>query len=320
MQKTSNHIKLGLFVATGTFLLVFALYLIGSKRNLFSKTFTIHALFKNVNGLMKGNNVRFAGINVGTIEEVTIINDSTVCVEMIVETDSRKFIRKDSHADIGSDGLMGNKLVNISSDNSVGAPVDGGDTIYSLKPIATDDMMRTLNTTNENVLDITNDLKRITKRINESNNIWKLLSDTTIAVNLQKAITRVESASHNAESMTADAKDLISDIKDGKGMMGKIMQDKAMEEDLKKTMDNLQVATDSARFAMYHMAQFMKDLNITPGPLGVLARDTVMATDMKSMIHNLNTSSATLEENLQALRSNFLFRKYFKKQAKAAKK
>ena len=93
-----------------------------------------------------------------------------------------------------------------------------------------------------------------------------------------------------------------------------------MEEDLKKTMDNLQVATDSARFAMYHMAQFMKDLNITPGPLGVLARDTVMATDMKSMIHNLNTSSATLEENLQALRSNFLFRKYFKKQAKAAKK
>lgn len=82
--RKNRNIRLGLFIATGTVLLVAALYLIGNKQNLFGSTFKISAQFKNVNGLMSGNNVRFGGIDIGTVKSVEIISDSSVNVVMII--------------------------------------------------------------------------------------------------------------------------------------------------------------------------------------------------------------------------------------------
>src|SRR5215218_2984302 len=109
MKRKTDYFKLGLFVTTGTVLLVIALYLLGSKRNLFSSNFSLYATFRSVDGLTKGNVVRLSGINIGTVDEVEILNDTTVIVKMVIETASQKFIRQNSVADIGSDGLMGNK-------------------------------------------------------------------------------------------------------------------------------------------------------------------------------------------------------------------
>ena len=114
-KETSKNIRLGIFVLAGTAFLIVALYFIGNKQNLFGSTFKISAQFNNVNGLMIGNNVRFSGIDVGTVESVEIINDSMVNVVMIIEKDVQKFIRKNAVASVGTDGLMGNKLVNINS-------------------------------------------------------------------------------------------------------------------------------------------------------------------------------------------------------------
>ena len=72
-MEISKNIKVGVFVLIGTGLLIIALYLIGTKQNLFGSTFELQAKFKNINGLMPGNNVRFTGIDVGTIKSITII-------------------------------------------------------------------------------------------------------------------------------------------------------------------------------------------------------------------------------------------------------
>jgi phospholipid/cholesterol/gamma-HCH transport system substrate-binding protein len=145
-----RNIKLGLFVVIGTIAFIAALYLIG-EQSLFGSTFKISAEFRNVNGLMAGNNVRFAGIDVGTVESVEIINDSSVKVLMRIEDKSRDFIHKNALASIGTDGLMGNKLININSVKDHSSPVDDGDVLKTLAPIETDEMLRTLNTTNENM-------------------------------------------------------------------------------------------------------------------------------------------------------------------------
>ncbi len=316
MKKNNQNFKLGGFVLAGTALLVVALYLIGAKQNLFSKTFTVNALFHNVNGLMAGNNVRFAGINVGTVKKVNIVNDTTVIVEMIVETDAKKFIRINSVADIGSDGLMGNKLINISTPSTTGENVNDGDTIPSLVAVATDDMMRTLSQTNNNVLDITSDLKVTTKRINESNSLWSLLADSAIADQVHTTLTNLQRTTEHANNFSGDLESMMNDIQAGKGVAGQLFYDDSTALELKKTIINLQQATDTAKLALHHMHEFMKDLNITPGPLGVLARDTAMANDLKGTIHTLKTSSASLDENMKALQKNFLFRRYFKNKKK----
>jgi len=317
MEKTKNYIKLGLFVIVGTILLVLALYLIGSKRNLFSETLKVNTLFKNIGGLLPGNNVRFAGINIGTVQKVKIVNDTTVIVTMIIEIDSKKFIRKNSLTDIGSDGLMGNKLINISASNSDSPVIEENDTLISLKSVGTDEMMHTLSNTNMNVYDISTDLKTIMKRINNNSVLWHLLSDTSLARNVRNSLANVESTSNNANLLSANLEKMVNDIHNGKGAAGKLIGDKEFADNLATSMANLKDASDTAKLALHHMHEFMRDLNITPGPLGVLARDTAMANDLKSIMQNMDRSTRVLEEDLKAMQSNFLLRKYFKNKEKA---
>lgn len=316
MKQTGNHIKLGAFVLAGTILLILTLYIIGSKKNLFNKTISIYVTFNNVNGLMEGNNIRFAGIAIGTVKNVEILNDTTVIVQMIIREDAMRYIRKNSIADIGSDGLMGNKLINISTPDAGSAFIDQGDTILSAQVVATDEMMRTLNTTSENVLAISDDLRKITRRINESTPLWDLISDTAAAENVRRSLKNIEKASSVAGKLTIDAEQILADIQNGQGLAGKILTDEQTAKDFETLVFNLKAASDTAKDALHHMHDFMEDLNITPGPLGVLARDTIMAKNMINSFVNLETSTDLLNENLKAMQSNFLFRKYFKKKQK----
>src|SRR5438093_483619 len=132
-KEANNHLKLGIFVAIGTTLLIIVLYLIGGKRNVFSSNINVSAVFYNVNGLMAGNNVRYAGINVGTVDKVVIENDSSVKVYMLIEKKVKDHIKKNSIVSVGTEGLMGNKLVDISTVAEPAPPVEDGDVLHSLR-------------------------------------------------------------------------------------------------------------------------------------------------------------------------------------------
>ena len=95
MKTTSGQkIKIGVFVIAGLAVLVLAIFFIGNKKSLFSTTFNVHGRFKNVNGLQVGNNARFAGINVGVVEDIQIVNDTTVNVVLTLNESVKKFIKK----------------------------------------------------------------------------------------------------------------------------------------------------------------------------------------------------------------------------------
>ena len=136
MAKEGNsNLRLGGLILLGTTLLISALYLIGSKQNLFGSTVKISAEFYNVGGLMKGNNVRFGGIDVGTVESVKIITDSSVNVVMVINKDVQQFIKKNAIASVGTDGLMGNRLVNINAGKGTASIIKEGDVLQALKPV-----------------------------------------------------------------------------------------------------------------------------------------------------------------------------------------
>lgn len=316
MKQAANNLKLGIFVTLATVILIVTMYVIGSNKNLFSNTIPLYVTFNNVNGLIEGNNVRFAGIAIGTVKDVAIINDSTVVVKMVIREDAVKYIRKRSKADIGSDGLMGNKLINIATPDATSPFVSEGDTILSAQVVATDEMMRTLNTTNENVLVISSDLRKITRKIYESQPIWDLLADSMAAENIRRTLRNLETASSKAGQLTADAELILGEIRSGEGLAGKLFSNEQTADDFATMLSNLKASSDTAKLALHHMHEFMEDLNITPGPLGVLARDTLMAQTMLNSFSNLESSTELLNENLKAMQSSFLFRKYFKKKKK----
>jgi phospholipid/cholesterol/gamma-HCH transport system substrate-binding protein len=212
MKKESIHkIKLGVFVFIGIVLLVSSIYFIGETKKLFSSTIRISAMFQNVGGLQVGNNVRFAGINVGAIDAIEIITDTSVKVDMIIDSDTRKFIKKDATATIGSDGLMGSKIMSISSGTAGNAQIENNDMIRATIPVNMDELLFKLKTTADNAALIMGDLAVITGNIRQGNGtIGKLFMDTVFAENLDKTIVNVKDGTRGfKQNMDAAQKSII---------------------------------------------------------------------------------------------------------------
>lgn len=316
----SQNSKLGIFVIAGTVFLVILLYMIGAKRNLFSSTFRLTAEFYNVNGLMEGNNVRFSGINVGTVESVSINTDSTVLVVMMIENDIMPYIKKSAIASVGTDGLMGNKLVNINSiKNGTNQHVEDGDELRTLKPIETDEMLRTLNTTNDNIKYISGDLRKITQKINSRNTLWSLLLDTVIAENLKEAIVNIKITGSRTAIITGDLKEITRGMKNDKGIVATLFTDTTLSSKLENTIVKLNVSSDRIAFVSGDLSAVTSQIKNGEGTIGMLVSDSAFAKDLRSAIKNLDNGTKGFEDNMEALKHNFLFRKYFKSQAKKAK-
>lgn len=194
MQKNiGNKIRLGVFVSIGLILFIVTIYFIGEKQNLFSNTFRISGVFKDISGLQVGNNVRFAGINVGIVENIKIITDSTVQVDLNIEEKAQKFIKKDAKAIIGSDGLMGSKLVIITPGTTGLGPIQNKDFIATVVPVSLDDIMLKLKVTSTNAAVITDDLALIVGNISAGRGtIGKLFMDNGFAQNIDKTLVNIK--------------------------------------------------------------------------------------------------------------------------------
>jgi phospholipid/cholesterol/gamma-HCH transport system substrate-binding protein len=319
-QETSKNIRVGIFVLVGTVLLIFSLYLIGAKQNLFGSTFEIKSQFKNVNGLMPGNNVRFTGIDVGTVKSVEIINDSTVNVTMIIEDKVQAFIKKNSTAMVGTDGLMGNKLVNILTSNEPSASVEDGDFLISKNPLGTDDMMRTLNMTNENVRDITVDLKNIVSRLNSPNTLWSILMDTIVAENVKQAIVNIKVTGERTAIITGDLSRIVKHIKDGKGTVGALIADTSFAVRLNQSIVNIKLITDSLALVTGDMHYITSKVKKGEGGIGTVLMDTTFVNNLNETMKNVRSGTKNFDEDMAALKHNILLRNYFKKKEKEAKK
>ena len=146
-QTPKFKVRLGLFVIIGIGLFTLAIFVIGKQKNLFDPVFTLSTRFNNVSGLQVGNSVRFSGINVGTVDRITIINDTTVQVKMLIKEDVRKFIKVDSEAAIGSEGIIGDKIIIISNGEAGSKSIADNQLIDSTEPVEMDEIMQSIEVT-----------------------------------------------------------------------------------------------------------------------------------------------------------------------------
>jgi phospholipid/cholesterol/gamma-HCH transport system substrate-binding protein len=315
-----NNIKLGAFVLAGVLVLIIAFYMIGSKKNVFGNTIEISAIFYNVNGLMPGNNVRYGGIDIGTVKKVVFENDNTILVKMVIEKKMIPYIKKNAIASIGTDGLMGNKLVSINAISEPSNPIQAGDVLMSVRPVESDEMIRTLSKTNDNLFDITSDLKKLTGRLDKNDNLLSLITDTSVTENLRHAILSIKEASDNANAITHKLNKMLSDIDNGQGVIGKLVADTAAANKVDLLVNNLQIFSDTLNTAVDKINVFANKLNSDRGTVHAVLTDTVMKNNLQEVMSQLKVSSYTLEEDLKALQKNFLFRKYFRQKEKNEKK
>jgi phospholipid/cholesterol/gamma-HCH transport system substrate-binding protein len=188
-QQSNSKWKLGLFLITGILIFVVTVYFIGKNQNLFGSTFILKSKFKNVSGLKIGNNVRFSGIDIGTIKNIDFVSDSSIVVVSVIESDVQKFIKTDAVASIGSDGLMGDKVLSISPGTESNKMGDDNSFIKSAKAIELEDLMKGLKKSVDNAATITNELVVFSQKLNNNNGaLSRLMTDKKFANSLTNTL------------------------------------------------------------------------------------------------------------------------------------
>jgi phospholipid/cholesterol/gamma-HCH transport system substrate-binding protein len=208
MPKEKNYKwKLGFFAVAALVIAVSAIYYIGKQKNKFGSVLHISALFNSVSGLKIGSNVRFGGIDIGTVDGINLVTDSTVQVAMVIQKGVQKFIKKDAKASIGSEGLMGDKVIVITPGNTGQTMVNEGDSLPTLHPVETDAIMASLKTSADNAAIITSNLADISTRISSGKGaLGKLLRDTALSTNISATVKNLKSSSEGLNQNMEAAK------------------------------------------------------------------------------------------------------------------
>ena len=205
MKTTSSQkLKIGLFTFVGLLVLIAAIFFIGNQKSLFSSTIKLSGKFKNVNGLQVGNNVRFAGINVGVVNDINIVNDTTVQVVLTINDDVKKFIKKDAKMSIGSDGLMGDKLVVLMPGGAnTTTMVNNGDQIGSVNPVDVDKIIAKFTKMADNAGSLIDGLSQIVAKVNGGKgSIGRLLNNDKMAREMEKTVAQAKTTMQNVHKTT----------------------------------------------------------------------------------------------------------------------
>jgi phospholipid/cholesterol/gamma-HCH transport system substrate-binding protein len=269
----SQKTRIGLFTVIGLLILVAGIFIIGKKKNLFGDTFHIYGTFNNVGGLQVGNNIRFAGINVGTVEDISIISDTMIRVDMVLQSKIKPFLKSTSFASIGSDGLMGDKLITITPGAANTVVLANGSRIITINPLDFD-----------------------------------------------KSIAKLTKVAANAEIISGELAAMSIQIREGKGSMGRLLYHDDLAKGLEGTVNNAQNITGS-------LDSIASEIKQGKGSLGRLLYNDTLAKSLEGTAAHASTTMATINdaafgfsENMKALQGNFLFKGYFKRQAKAKEK
>ena len=316
MKKTSSQkVRLGLFVIISTILFVVAVYLIGQRQNMFQKTFTISAYFQNVNGLQKGNNVRYSGINIGTVKGINMVNDSTIKVDMNIEEGILSHIKKNAIATIGSDGLVGNMIINIVPGQGVDDVINDGDIIQSYSKIGADDILSTLSVSSENAAILTSDLIKITNSmIKGKGTLALLLNDTLMSKELAQSVKNLNSASREATKTISDVHAIVSSLKtNDETVLGMLLNDTISGQNLKAIVKNLEATSLEMENVVTNINSVIDDFKSSDGAYNYVVRDTSLVNSLQSTLKNINEGTDKFNQNMEALKHNFLFRGYFRK-------
>lgn len=316
-KKKVNHLKLGVFVIAGLSFLILLLYVIGKNQNLFGKTFVLKARFENVHGLMRGNNIRFGGMDAGTVGSVDVLNDTTFEVTLLVKTKFKKYIHKNATLNITTDGLMGNKLINIVPAKELAPLVEEDDILFSSKSIDTDEMLEVLNDTNNDVAFIARQLRQTVQRINESKVVWAVLNDETLPSNLKASLLKIKTTSDNLDDITGNLNVIVSNVRNGKGTVGELLTDSTIALDMKDAIvkiRNIGVTADtlSARINSL-ISDVNNEINNGNGTVNALLKDSKIKTDLSNSLKNIELGTKAFNENMEAIKHSFLFRKYFRR-------
>lgn len=325
MKRKLNHsVIVGIFITVGLLILAAAVFILGGQQKTFAKSVTIKAIFDDVNGLQPGNNVWLFGVKVGSIKKITFFGQTKVEVIMNVERDAQSRIHKDATAKISSDGFIGSKIIVINGGTQKAPIIQGGEYIGITVTPSTDEVFVTLQQNNKNLLEITNNLKTVSRKlVNGEGTIGQLLTDTTMAHDIKTAIARFKAVASRSEQVIANVQHFSEGLRKPGTLANELITDTSVFNSVRATVANLNSSSVALQNAMVKVNAVTDSIQMasaslsdTTKPIGMLLNNKQVAQYLKQMAANLASSSQKLDEDLEAAQHNFLLRGFFKKKEK----
>jgi phospholipid/cholesterol/gamma-HCH transport system substrate-binding protein len=326
--KNNKPFVVGIFLFLGMVILVITIFTLGGQKKTFVKSITVNAVFDDVSGLLKGGNVWFSGVKVGTVKNISFYGDKQVLVSMSIEQHAESHIHKDAKAKIGSDGLIGSKIVILYGGEPTTPQVEPNGYLTVEKALSTDDMLATLQSNNLNLKDITTSFRSIAHKIDSGNGaLGVLLNDQAMGGKLNTTVNNLQDISANFKTASAASKQVLAQFQTFSGKLNQpgnsvndLVSDTVMYSNIRGTLSGLEDAAGSVSRFTANLRTMSERLNEKDNAVGVLLNDSTSGNSMKVILDNLEASSKKLNDDLEAAQHNFLLRGFFKKKAKAEKK
>ncbi|MCK9209830.1 MAG: MlaD family protein [Ignavibacteriaceae bacterium] len=289
MESKGSTIRLGIFILIGSILFLVAVFLLGNKQSLFASTFEVKAYFSTIEGLRKGAAVRLSGIEVGNVSELRIMKDSLARVEVTLRlvSDIRSFIKEDMRASVETEGLVGNKIIVLHVGSNASKQVESGGTIMAEDPLNFGALVEEAKGTLEYTKDMARNLAEIVEKVNNgSGSIGKLVNNDDLYNNTNRLIVTadrslgsisykldtlanvvntlgadVQSVVRNVDHTISGIDNLVKNVQDGQGVLGKMLSDKSpLDTSITAVFANLIKITDETKLGTERFAENMEAL------------------------------------------------------------
>lgn len=320
-SENKRSIIVGIFIFIGIVIFIAGVLTLGGKQKRFVSSITLKAIFNNVNGITAGNNVFFNGVKIGTVSKVNFYGNAQVEVTLHIEEASQQYIHKNAMAKLSSEGFIGNKMIEIVGGTAQTPIVEDGDRLDIAAALTPDDIMKTLQENNKNILAITTDFKQVSSgMLKGKGSLGALLTDSLMADRLRQMTVNLENASATTARVTTAISQYTAKLNNKGTLATELLTDTTVFSNLKSSVKSLQQTAASASEMTSNLNATSNKLNSDKNVVGALLNDEQTATSLKNTMTNLESSSKKFDENMEALQHNFLLRGFFRKKEKAAAK
>lgn len=327
MKESSNRrsVIVGIFIVIGLLIVITGVLTLGGQKKAFVKAVRVTAIFKDIGGVQTGNNVWYAGVKVGNVKRITFLQHDKIEVAMNIEESSARFIHKDVLAKVGSDGLVGNKIIALSGGSENMPGIQDGDQLKVAVNVSPDEILATLQENNKNLVGITGNLNTLSKKILDGQgSIGKLINDETLYSNMSLAVASLQKSASNTERLTQGLASYAANLRKEGTLTNDLVTDTTIFKNLRSAVTQMNAVANNANEVVANLKSttqgLNENLNSANSPVGVLLNDEQSGEELKQMLKNLNISTGKLNEDLEAAQHNFLLRGYFKKKAKREEK
>lgn len=309
-NRQNKAFRVGLFIFAALMILVLTIYFIGSKDNLFTTKTNVTSSFQDIRGVVVGNNVRFSGINVGTVKSIELTSDSSVILTLAISNKYAKHIYKNSIVEISQDGIMGSKLLNISSGTEDSGPIEEGDQLSAKYGIDLENMLGEARDVMAQASDAVTSLKSIANKIDTGEgDIGRLINDNTLTSQLAITTQRLNSTLANVDQITRK-------INTGNGDLARLINNNELTENTYSVLGNLNQAADKTNLVVTNLEATTNSINNGEGPVNLLLNSKATAQNIDTAIIKLQGSLEQFDKTAKAIEESWIVRLFSKKKKK----